>query len=155
MQLTKQTDYAFRVLIYLGSQKEDQLSTIQAIADTFELSKNNVMKVVQKLVSHGLVHSVRGPTGGIKLGKLKEEINLREVIELMEVTLQPVNCNVPVCRINQSCQLRAVLDQAQTKYLEHTEQFTLADLTTKPVQQDIFFLKRNDNQIQYDGRYLS
>lgn len=139
MQLTKQTDYAFRVLIYLGSQKADQLTTIQAIADSFDISKSHVMKVVQKLVSYGFVQSVRGPNGGIKLGKQKDEINLRAVIELMEVTLQPVNCEVPVCRINQSCQLRKLLDQAQTKYLEHTEQFTLADLITKPVRQDILF----------------
>lgn len=63
MQLTKQTDYAFRVLIYLGSQKADQLTTIQAIADSFDISKSHVMKVVQKLVSHGFVQSVRGPNG--------------------------------------------------------------------------------------------
>lgn len=139
MQLTKQTDYAFRVLIYLGSQTEDKLSTIHAISETFDISKSHLMKVVQKLVSHGFIQSVRGPTGGIKLGKGKDEINLRRVIELMEVTLKPVNCDIPACRINQSCELRKFLDQAQNKYLEYAEQFTLADLITKPIQKDIFF----------------
>ncbi|WP_024850628.1 RrF2 family transcriptional regulator [Hydrogenovibrio kuenenii] len=139
MQLTKQTDYAFRVLIYLGSQNDEKLATIQAISETFDISKSHLMKVVQKLVNHGFIQSVRGPTGGIKLGKNKNEINLRQVIELMEVTLKPVNCDVPVCRINQSCELRKFLDQAQSKYLEYAEQFTLADLVTNPVQKDIFF----------------
>jgi len=139
MQLTKQTDYAFRVLIYLGSQNENQLTTIQAIADTFDISKSHVMKVVQKLVNHGFIKSVRGSNGGIKLGKNKTKINLREVIELMEITLKPVNCEVPICRIQQSCVLSKILDQAQTQYLELTEKYTLADLVNRPVKNEIFF----------------
>jgi Rrf2 family nitric oxide-sensitive transcriptional repressor len=139
MQLTKQTDYAFRVLIYLGSKNKDDITTIKAISDSFDISKNHLMKVVQKLVNHGFIQSIRGPNGGIKLGKDKKEINLRQVIELMEVTLKPVNCDVPACRIQQSCELRKFLDQAQTKYLEYTEQFTLEDLITQPVRNDIFF----------------
>ena len=33
MRLTKHTDYAFRVLIYLASMPEDRLSTVQEIAE--------------------------------------------------------------------------------------------------------------------------
>lgn len=138
MQLTKQTDYAFRVLIYLGSQTEGKLATIQAISESFDISKSHVMKIVQKLVNHGFIESVRGPSGGIRLGKNKKDINLREIIELMEVTLNPVNCDVPMCRINNSCELKKFLHQAQAKYLEHVEQFTLEDIISTPIRNDIF-----------------
>jgi Rrf2 family nitric oxide-sensitive transcriptional repressor len=137
MHLTKQTDYAFRVLIYLASQDETQLSTIQAVCDVFDISKSHVMKVVQKLANHGYIDTVRGPNGGIKLGQVPNKINLRKIVELMETTLQPFNCEVPLCRINKSCALKHILNDAQTKYLEYIEGFSLEDLVSGSVRKDI------------------
>ncbi|MBD3612432.1 MAG: Rrf2 family transcriptional regulator [Hydrogenovibrio crunogenus] len=138
MQLTKQTDFAFRVLIYLASKKTGELSNIQMISDRYEISKSHLMKVVQKLVSHGLVTSVRGQHGGIYLEKELHEITLREVIELMEATLTPVNCDEPGCKIKEVCQLKIYLVEAQNQYLTYLEQFTLADIVNDTIRQEIF-----------------
>jgi len=51
MQLTKHTDYAFRVLIYLAMQPTDTLATIQEISEYFDISRNHMMKIVQKLAN--------------------------------------------------------------------------------------------------------
>lgn len=128
MQLTKHTDYAFRVLIYLASMPEDRLSTVQEIAERFGVSRSHIMKIVNKLATAGVIHSSRGQHGGLKLGQPLEAINLRSVIELMEATLTPVNCDDPVCLIYQGCTLKNILFQAQRKFLEHVGQYTLADL---------------------------
>ncbi|HEY9097319.1 MAG TPA: Rrf2 family transcriptional regulator [Thiobacillus sp.] len=133
MRLTKHTDYAFRVLIYLASLPEDQLSTVQEIAEKFDVSRSHIMKIVHKLASEHIIHASRGQNGGIKLGQPKETINLRTVIELMEATLAPVNCDDPLCRIKQCCALRNILFDAQRQFLEHVEQFTLANLAEPAV----------------------
>ena len=41
MQLTKHTDYAFRVLIYLISMEEER-TTIRTITQAFDISKSHV-----------------------------------------------------------------------------------------------------------------
>lgn len=138
MQLTKQTDFAFRVLIYLASKPAQDLSQIQTIATRFDISRSHVMKIVQKMANSGLIESVRGQGGGLKLAKAAQEINLREVVELMEATLNPVNCQEPVCLIEGSCVLKNYLYQAQESYLAHLGKFSLSDIVTPQVRHEIF-----------------
>lgn len=133
MRLTKHTDYAFRVLIYLASMPEDRLSTVQEIAEKFDISRSHIMKIVHKLACAGLIHASRGQRGGIKLGQPKETIDLRIVVELMETTLTPVNCDGPICIIKKNCILKNVLFDAQRQFLEYIEQYTLADLAEPAV----------------------
>lgn len=138
MQLTKQTDFAFRVLIYLASKPAQDLSQIQTIALRFDISRSHVMKIVQKMANSGLIESIRGQGGGLKLAKPTQDINLREVVELMEATLNPVNCHEPMCLIENSCVLKNYLYQAQESYLAHLSRFTLSDIVTSQVRQEIF-----------------
>ncbi|MDO9465834.1 MAG: Rrf2 family transcriptional regulator [Thiobacillus sp.] len=133
MRLTKHTDYAFRVLIYLASMPEDRISTVQEIAEKFDVSRSHIMKIVQKLAGAGLIHASRGQHGGIRLGQPKESIDLRRVIELMEATLAPVNCDDPVCIIKKNCTLKNILFEGQRQFLEHVERYTLADLAEPTV----------------------
>lgn len=133
MRLTKHTDYAFRVLIYLASMPEERLSTVQEIAEQFDVSRSHIMKIVHKLAGAGLIHASRGQHGGIKLGQPKEAIDLRSVIELMEATLAPVNCDDPVCIIKKNCNLKNILFGAQQQFLEHVAHYTLADLAEPTV----------------------
>lgn len=133
MRLTKHTDYAFRVLIYLASMPEERLSTVQEIAETFGVSRSHVMKIVHKLAGASIIHASRGQNGGVRLGQPKEAIRLRAVIELMEATLAPVNCDDPVCLIKKNCVLKNILFDAQQQFLEHVGQYTLADLAEPAV----------------------
>ena len=54
MRLTNYTDYSLRVLIYLALKKEDKLSTIKEIAETYQISKNHLMKIIHELGKFGL-----------------------------------------------------------------------------------------------------
>lgn len=128
MQLTKHTDYAFRVLIYLASMPDDRLATVQEIAERFDISRSHIMKIVQKLAGAGLIRAMRGQHGGLRLGQPTQEINLRSVVELMEATLTPVNCDDPMCLIRKNCALKDILFDAQERFLEHVGRYTLADL---------------------------
>ena len=128
MQLTKHTDYAFRVLIYLAMKPAEQLATIQEIAEYFDISRSHMMKIVQKLANAGFVQSIRGKQGGIHLGKPTVDINLRSIIELMEATLKPVDCTTQPCRLNPGCSLKTILFTGQQQYMDYIGQYTVADL---------------------------
>jgi Rrf2 family nitric oxide-sensitive transcriptional repressor len=52
MRLTLWTDYALRTLIYVGA-KGGRLATIAEIAESFDISKTHLMKVVSRLGQQG------------------------------------------------------------------------------------------------------
>lgn len=131
MQLTKHTDYAFRVLIYLAGMDEDK-TTIQSITELFGVSKTHLMKVVNELANQKWVKSTRGENGGIFLGCPTNKISVKDVIMKMEKTLAPVNCLTPLCRINSVCQLKPILVGAQNAFFDYLSNFTLADLIDNP-----------------------
>ena len=68
MRLTVYTDYALRVLMYLAL-KEDRLATIAEIAESYDISRNHLMKVAHQLGVAGYVETVRGRGGGLRLAK--------------------------------------------------------------------------------------
>lgn len=130
MQLTKHTDFGFRILIYLATL-EDELTTIATITERFDISKSHATKIVNKLVHHGWIKAVRGKNGGICLGVKPQDICVKDLVILMEQTLEPVNCHTPPCVLNDVCRLKEVLWKAQNCYLDYIGKFTLADLLDK------------------------
>lgn len=140
MQLTKHTDYAFKVLIYLANMQEEKV-TIKQLTERFSLSQAHLMKVVNVLSQAGWVTTLRGKNGGMFLGVAPHELTLRAVVERMEKTLIPFDCEKPPCFFNGACQLKGLLFAAQEQYLAHLERHTLADLIRPDTQQRIVVLR--------------
>jgi Rrf2 family nitric oxide-sensitive transcriptional repressor len=128
LKLTKQTDYAFRVLMYLAVRDSDKLATITEVVEIFDISRDSVMKIVQKLAKAGFIDAIRGKSGGMRLGRQTSDINLKDVVVLMEPSLKPVNCDEPICRIRQGCRLKTILFDATEAFLNHINQYSLADV---------------------------
>jgi Rrf2 family transcriptional regulator, nitric oxide-sensitive transcriptional repressor len=130
MRLTTYTDYALRVLMYLGLRGED-LATIQEIAEQYGISKNHLMKLVHELGQLGYVETIRGKNGGLRLGRRPEEITVGEVVRHLEPDLELVECFQDVgvrCRIVKDCVLQNVLGEALDRFFETLDRYTLADL---------------------------
>lgn len=130
MQLTTFTDYTLRVLIYVGAKGEG-LATISEIADCFGISKAHLMKVVYELGHAGLLETVRGKHGGIRLLRRPANIRVGDVVRSTENNLSAVACLSPNgtdCRIEGVCVLKGAMRGAAEVFIAHLNQFTLADL---------------------------
>ncbi|NHZ93184.1 Rrf2 family transcriptional regulator [Massilia sp. CCM 8733] len=130
MRLTAYTDYTLRTLIYLGMHR-DQLATIQDIADVHGISKNHLMKVVYQLGLSGMVETVRGRNGGLRLKLEPGEINIGAVVRHSETDFYMAECFDPEstsCTLAPSCALKGVLKAATAAYLKVLDGVTLADL---------------------------
>lgn len=134
MQLTRHTDYAFRVLIYLASVEKEELSTVGEIADMFQVSLNHLTKVVQQLGKAGFIVTVRGKNGGIRLARSEQDISLGAVVRAMEATLDPVNCSQPLCRIKTNCRLKPIFNRAMEAFINTLDEYSLADVSQKELQ---------------------
>lgn len=128
MQLTKQTDYAFRTLLYLATLEPGEKAQIKQICEYFDISSNHLAKIVLRLSRLGLIHSHRGKNGGLELAQKPEHINLGDVIRAFESGMNPVNCEEPSCRIAADCLLKGVLVDAMQAFTSHVSTFTLADI---------------------------
>lgn len=130
MRLTTYTDYALRVLMYLGLRGET-LSTIQEIADQYGISKNHLMKLVHELGQLGYVETIRGKNGGLRLGRRPDEITVGEIVRRLESDMALVECFQITdvhCQIVSDCILRPALEDALNRFLETLDGYTLADL---------------------------
>lgn len=125
MQLTRHTDYALRLLIYLAGMG-DQRAQIAAVAQTQAISRTHLMKIANELARAGFIDATRGRGGGIKLARPATEINLGTVIRTMEPPCPMVDCGS--CRLVRRCLLPGVLDQASSAFRAVLEKFTLADI---------------------------
>ncbi len=128
MKLTKHTDYALRILMYTALLPEDQLLSIQEVTDAYDLSRNHVMKIVQKLGREGYLSTIRGKGGGFTLAKSAQAINLGELVMCMETTMNVVECDRPLCRLSSGCRLKGVLAEAAAAFIAVLNRYSLADL---------------------------
>ncbi len=132
MQLTRQTDYAIRVMIYLGIQPDERLVTISDIAQHFDISRNHLMKIVHKLGMMSYIQTVRGKFGGLRLEREPSSVNLGKLVRDFEVTLEIVDCNKLTCPITGACELKPVMQKAQAAFLAVLDEYTLQDLLSNP-----------------------
>lgn len=129
MRLTLHTDYALRVLIY-AAIAEGKLITINDVAQSFDISKQHLMKVVSDLSQKGYLDTVRGRNGGIRLRRQPRDINIGQVVRETEDRLDVIGClgQDSYCRIEQACVLRGALRDATDAFLAVLDAHTLADL---------------------------
>ena len=131
MQLTSYTDYAFRALIALACVAPEKL-TAGEISESYGISLNHLLKVVQRLAELGYVETSRGKSGGIRLAIDPQALTLGRVVREMEPELGVVAClrkGDDYCAITPACGLKAILSDATTQFLSVLDQRTLADVT--------------------------
>ncbi len=133
MQLTMFSDYALRVLMFTQAAG-DRLTTIEEIADAYDISQAHLMKVVNALTRAGYLAAVRGRSGGLRLARPAEEIVLGEVVRATEPDFALVECfsTGDQCVITKCCKLQGVLDEALQAFLAVLDTYTLASIALRP-----------------------
>jgi Rrf2 family nitric oxide-sensitive transcriptional repressor len=133
MKLTSYTDYALRTLMYLALNR-DELVTIQQIADVHNIAKTHLNKVVNHLTTIGVVESVRGRNGGLRLGMEPEQINIGEVVRNTENDFYMAECfdsGNQGCIYSPTCALKGVLSDATSAFLNVLDGVTLEKVLQK------------------------
>ncbi len=129
MQLTKFSDYAFRVLMYVHAAN-DRLVTIEEMANSYQVSRAHLMKVVNALTRADFLIAVRGRSGGLRLGKPAEEIRLGDVVRATEPDFALVECfsTGSQCVITRCCRLPGVMQEALQAFLDVLDKHTLSNI---------------------------
>ncbi|WP_455482324.1 iron-responsive transcriptional regulator RirA [Bartonella sp. B35(2025)] len=130
MRLTRQTNYALRMLMYCAGN-QGSLSRIPEIAKVHAVSELFLFKILQPLVEAGFIQTVRGRNGGIKLAKPATEISVADVVKVTEDNFSMAECfdtAEPNCPLVNFCGLNITLKKALNAFFDVLSVTSIADL---------------------------
>jgi Rrf2 family iron-responsive transcriptional regulator len=133
MRLTRQSSYAIRTLIYCAVN-DPGLSRVADIARAHAISELFLFKLIKPLVENGLIETVRGRHGGIKLGRPASEITLLDTIKLTEENFAMAECfegGDVSCPLVDNCDVNSALREALGAFFNVLDSYTIADLADK------------------------
>ncbi|WP_019219620.1 iron-responsive transcriptional regulator RirA [Bartonella florencae] len=139
MRLTKQTNYALRMLMYCADN-QGSLSRISEISKTYAVSELFLFKILHPLVEAGFIQTVRGRNGGVKLAKPAAEISIADVVKVTEDNFSMAECfdtEESLCPLINFCGLNTALQKALNAFFDVLSVISLADLQRPTFQKQL------------------
>lgn len=132
MRLTEQTRYAVRVLAACAVVHPEVVAVKKVAADT-GLTEFTIFKLLKTATRAGLVASVRGRNGGIRLASEPDRLTLGSVVRAFELRFQ--ECRPAQQMLNSEFErdhidkkLNGMIGQGFAAFLETMDNMTIADL---------------------------
>jgi Rrf2 family protein len=115
------------------SASKDHFSTSEKIAQAQEIPVKFLPQILSDLSRSGLVRSVRGYGGGVRLSRPPEKIKLLEILEAIQGTIFLYDClKGPIdCQHEPDCKLMKVYKKAQEAMKAEFAKVSLADLRSR------------------------
>jgi len=139
VRLTKQTNYAVRILLYCAANK-GRLSRIPEIAEAYSLSDAFLFKILKPMMDEKIIESVRGRNGGIRLAKDAADITLLDVVRVTEDNFALAECFQDTnadCPLVNSCAFNSALNEALSAFFDVLAKYSIADLVASGPNLDI------------------
>ena len=135
MQLNITTDYAIRIIVYLGMK--GGFAASREVSDNMGIPYGYVLKIARKLVAAEIVTTSTGIYGGISLNKKPEDISLLDLIQVMESTTKINRCleEDKYCSrfATETCPVRRFYCVLQDELESKLSSFTIADLLQQKI----------------------
>jgi len=130
MRITKRSNLALRVLMFCGVN-QGRLVTKHDIAGKCNSSENHLGQVVNQLAQKGVLDTVRGRGGGIRLGMDATEIRIGDIFRMLEADSPVAECFADVdntCPLAIACRLKSAITVAVNAFYASLNELTLKDL---------------------------
>jgi Rrf2 family protein len=133
MRLTREADYAVRVVLDLAAHQVDGPVRSADVARRQVVPKPFLRKVVAALARGGYVNTHRGTGGGIALARDPRAITLRAVIEAIEGPLSLNRCVMEpgACPLHRKCPVHPVWRRIQDLVIRELDGATIASLNQR------------------------
>lgn len=129
MKLTQYSDLGLRLTMYLAL-RDGEPATIGEASERLAVSRNHLVKVSHQLTRAGLIESMRGRNGGVRLAMPPDRLTVEQVLRATEDNFDLVEClgNANTCVIAGACKLAAALVDAREAFFISLRQVSMADL---------------------------
>jgi Rrf2 family nitric oxide-sensitive transcriptional repressor len=127
----------------LGAVRDDLL-TIDELAESLAVPRHHLAKVVQRLQHLGVLETVRGRSGGVRLAAAARTASIGGLVRELEGGTEVVDCvGEPVCPLIQGCRRRGARRRALEAFSGALDPITVGDLTAPPARQVLLSLGRH------------
>ncbi|HEU4635637.1 MAG TPA: Rrf2 family transcriptional regulator [Edaphobacter sp.] len=143
MTITRFSDLALRLLMYLGSRSEPMQATVtvREVAELFNVPYTHLVKVAHQLGQQGFLITTKGAGGGLRLARSAESIRLGEILRITEPSDSVIDCVTQPCPLAGACLLKGALDSAYAAFLDSLDRYTLAEVARTPRLQKLVSIK--------------
>ncbi len=129
MLVTREADYAVRTVLYLA-RNSTRTASVAEVARAMHIPKSFLAKIVQRLVRHHILVSLRGMKGGFTLAVKPSQISLFDILESIQ---GPTGINVCAidsrrCRLSATCSVHPVWVQIRKEVERRLKKQTIAKL---------------------------
>jgi Rrf2 family transcriptional regulator, cysteine metabolism repressor len=133
MKLSTRSRYGMRALLDLAMNSTGQPVQLKDIAERQSLSLSYLEHLIIPMIAAGIIKSIRGAKGGIMLAKLPQQIQLKDVLEVLEGPLDPVDClkGPGSCPRSGACATQEIWDEMKKAMENVLETRTLQDLVSR------------------------
>ena len=135
MIISSKGRYALRVMIDLAEHADQGFISLADISARQEISLKYLEAITALLNKAGLLDSLRGKSGGYKLKKKPKDYTLREILEVTEGGIVPVNCACLTgdeeCERSALCPTMPVWQRLDKIISDYLQSVTLKDLITE------------------------
>jgi Rrf2 family protein len=132
--ILRHTDYALRVVFHLAALGAGARVQVKDIAERRLMPAPFVRRVVARLAANGILSTVRGSGGGVRLARPADAISLLDVVRAMEGGIVLNRCVVdrPACPLAETCPVQRAWCEATRLLEEHLGSVAFADLLKPP-----------------------
>ena len=129
MRLTSFSDFGLRALLVLAGSEREKWSSVE-LAAKLDISREHLVKVLQRLAAGGFVDTLRGAGGGVRLARKADQIRLGQALAWLEddgVLTECFRDDGGHCLLSGFCALRPRLERARQAFYAELDTATLAD----------------------------
>jgi Rrf2 family protein len=128
--ISRSSEYAIRALTYMAQQQPGAFHLAQDMARELGIPPAFLGKVLQPLVTRGILGSQRGRGGGFRLVRPANEVYLSEIISTQENLERSRQCVLGQgeCSELNACPLHGEWRSRTDSFLEHLERTSLFDM---------------------------
>ncbi|OIR03980.1 HTH-type transcriptional regulator CymR [mine drainage metagenome] len=114
LSIARHTDYAARLVLHLAAVDGDAQVSIREVAEARAMPLPFVRRLVGSLVKAGILKTVRGASGGLRLARPANEISLLDIVEAMEgrIALNRCTHGGKGCPLASRCPIQGVWCEA-------------------------------------------
>ena len=135
MRLTSFTDLGLRIVMRLAVLDDDDIATTSQLSEQLNVSYNHAVKVVAALQRAGIVTTIRGRTGGLRLAEGARESSVGALVRVLEGDGQVIECEgANPCPLRGGCLLRSALGRAQEAFFAALDPLTIGDVAAGPTR---------------------
>ncbi|TFC95157.1 MULTISPECIES: Rrf2 family transcriptional regulator [Cryobacterium] len=130
MRINAFSDVSLRALMFLATLPEGDLQTSRLIADAVATPYTHVSKAVIRLRDLGLVESVRGRTGGVRISSAGRQATVGWLLRELDTRADVADCETPRgdCPLHLGCGLRVALRRAREAFYAELDDIVIGGL---------------------------